>query len=239
MTRLILALLFGLVTTPAWAAVTFDAVITDTGTIQTSASLTIAADANLVVVVVGGRDEDGNAETPSSVTVGGQAATLITGCEADRVAAVGINTTLWAKVSPLTGAQTVVADAANNEQMVMTALSFKGAALTNTFGTCVTLATSTAAVDVNTIGSAVGEMGVMGVTLNATATCAPDATAPTSDERSEFANGVNVQQCTYTEAGAATSIDMRADLGTARDLAAVGVSIRAARPGGVAPIFFE
>ena len=233
-----------LLSSPAWSAVTFDTFSTSTEIADDilTHNHTFAATANLAVVIVGIRDGASSPVAVSSVTVGGQAATLVPGC-AINASPTTVRVEMWALVSPPTGVQSVSADASGgggtNDEMAMSVLSFIGAATSNTFGTCVTLGATTAAVDLNSIGSAVGEMGVLGLAANAGPTCSADATSPVSTERTEVTVPANITNCSYTEDGAATSINMLVDLGTSQRVAAVAVSIRAQRTGGAQPIFME
>ena len=226
----------------AIAAVTFDAASSSAGADTTSHSHTIAADANLVVVHVLLRDGGLSPSGAVSVTIGGQAASLISGCDAT----AGANRVqLWGKTAPLTGAQTVAVDASGGtiDYMATGVTSFKGAAQSGTFGTCVTDTTNPGTnVDINAIGSAVGEMGVMGVSDNVgTATsCAPDAATPTSTERFNLHSSSQMSGCGYTEDGASGTIDMRVDISTSTAAAGAAVSIRADTTGRRAgsPILF-
>jgi hypothetical protein len=221
-----LILLIVLLPSWSWGAVTVDTASSSTGTTSTSHSHTIAADANLVIVSVGIRDEDGTPNAISGVTVGGAAATLISGCERTSGSSV-VRVEAWAKYQPATGSQTIaVTGHAETEQLTTGVVSLKGAS--GTFRACTTFSNaSTTNVDVDSIASSTGELGVMALVMNATATCAADATAPVSTEQLEFSHTTNQTQCVYTEDGASSTIDMRADLGTARATVAVGVSVQA------------
>ena len=217
-----------------WADVTYGTASSDTGTTQTSQSHTIAADENAIVIFVGVRDEDGTADAVTSVTVGASSATLIAGC----TATVGIiRVEAWGLLNPPTGAQTIVANGVNSEQMSASALSFKGA---GSFSACVTDTFSGEfAVDTDGISSSATAIAVQGLTFSGTTTCDPDATAPTSTERLDFDDGVNISGCAYTEAGASPTVDIRVDLGAARTGAALGLSILAGGRVAVSPILFQ
>jgi hypothetical protein len=234
----LLYLIVGSLSNAAWGAISFDIASSSTGTTSTSHSHTLAAGANAIIVCVGSRESGGSPVPASAVTVGGEVATKL-----DSQAFGVMNVDLWYKLTPLTGAQTIAATGgAGTDHMVTGAMSFTGVAQTSTFNTVGKVTSATTNLDVDSLASAVGEVGVFCGTIRDTAAdssaASADATAPTSTERFDTRKSVVVSTHGYTEDGAATSINMRVDIVTpSGEAAAVAVSMRAAatrRP--IAPI---
>jgi hypothetical protein len=211
---------------------------------------TVAADCNIVIICVGVWEGTGNVAALTSITYGGSAATFL--AAQTHTAVQAIRTEMWYKLAPATGAQTVaVTGNANTDQLVTGVMSFKGVAQTSTFNTPGTLDHDQASgtnLDIDSLASAVGEMGVMCGTIQQsdpdTITVAADATSPVSVERYEINRSAGTSAPVgygYTEDGAVTSINMRVDESAATNAAAVAVSMRAlvvtARP--VQPIIFQ
>jgi hypothetical protein len=229
-------LLIGLCTllAPIWAqaAITIDAtssVASAPPATTTSHSHPIASDANFVGVCVASRDFGLAVGSVSSVTVGGAAATFVGRAQSGNA---GVSAELWYIVNPATGSQTVaVTNAATNDRTLTTVISLKGVATSPTTGTPVTAGDAGPSVDVNVdgIGSAVGELGLLcGVGRVNTATVAADAAAVVSTEQIEAAHtdATSMVGYIYTEAGASPTIDMRVDLSTSERWGAVGVSVK-------------
>lgn len=241
MLRLLLTLVLTLITTQAWAAhITTDVVnCTQTGTDSTSGDCTVAADAKLALIIVGLRDGGGAVSSVNSVTVEGQAASLISGCAAGTGQ---VRTEIWQLASPPTGAGTTIAVSATGgtiDQMVTGLITLKNTALSNIFGVCGTGAANSANADINSLASSTNDLAVMGVTVNGNRTCAPDATSPVSTEQYDAANGVNMHSCGYTEVGTSPTVDMRVDLSASDNHAEVAVSVRHFSPSGSYPIFLD
>lgn len=231
MRRLFLTLIFCFLTTPTWAAITVDATSTAdaTGT-STTHNHTLAADADAIFICMGQRDFDSAIQPAVSVTVGGENATHVAGAHG---AANTTRADLYYLVNPPTGTQQIIATAdASVNTMATAAISLKGVASTSTLNTAKTNAANSGMdIDVDTLASAVGELGLLcGTVRTNTPTVSPDATAPTSTERVEYASMQSFGQIVfiYTEDGATTSIDMRVDSDTSINWAAAAVSIRAA-----------
>jgi hypothetical protein len=119
--------------------------------------------------------------------------------------------------------------------MVTGVMSFKGVAQASTFnGSGTTAEGDSRNADVDSIASAVGEMGVLcgaaqqgGVDLSV----APDGGAPASTEQFDLrqsAGGASILGFGYTEDGAVTSIAMRVNLSASVNWAAEAVSLRPA-----------
>jgi len=216
---------------PLWAAITVDATsASDSSNNVTTHNHTIAADANAVFICMGQRDLDFVIQPAVSVTVGGVSATFITGAHA------GANSTradLWYLPSPPTGTQSIVATADSSVNRLSTAvISLKGVASSSILNTPKTNAADSGTdIDVDALASAVGELGLLcGTVRTSTPTVSPDATSPVSTEQIEHASVQTFAQIVflYTEAGAASSINMRVDSDTSINWAAAAVSIRAA-----------
>jgi hypothetical protein len=222
---------------PAWSDVSYDTASSSTGVSCTSHSHTFASHANLAIIIASLRDGGGPPSSVSSITVAENNATLIAGCAGSSGNA---RIEMWYHLKHPRGAQTVVVTVGGTiDQMVTGVIFLIGAATSSTFGTCVTSLSSGTNVDVYSISSALGELGVMGLATNAAPTCAPDATAVVSDERYDTANGANIKGCGYTEPGAAGTINIRADLGASNSFAAAGVSVRALRRASGGVILFQ
>ena len=112
------------IASPVWAAITFDVASSSGGTTSTSHSHTVAADANIAIICVSQREQGAAVVAPSSVTIGGEAATSLSSSTS---AAGGQRADLYYKLSPLTGAQTVaVTGGAGTDRMVTGVMTFKG-----------------------------------------------------------------------------------------------------------------
>lgn len=229
MLKRVLAVLLSLsLASPAWAAITFDAASSAEGTTSTSHSHTFAANANIAIICTGIRENGQGAAEASSVTVDGAAATFLSGSGAspDNIIRNGI----WYKLAPTTGTVTVAVTGATGTDFLVTGvMSFIGVAQSSTFNTVGTLAGTGTNVNINSLASAVGEMGVMcGANLSEVFTVAPDPGTPVSVEQFErhHATSTSLTGYGYTEDGAATSINMQADVSSSVNLAAAAVSMR-------------
>ena len=224
-------LIFLLIPIPSWAAITFDA---DSGggfggVPSGSANHTVAADANIAIVCVGTRENGGLAVAPT-VTIGGQAMTHLDGVTNSS----GVSRAdLFYKLSPLTGVQSVeVTGGAGADRVAFATTTWKGVAQTGTFNTVAKIGSSAAGTnaDLDAIPSAVGELVVLcGAARVQTATPSPDATAPVSTERREQPfdlSGTSTMAWAYSEDGAASTVDMRIDLGASEIWAQVAASMR-------------
>ena len=231
--RLVAVLLLGLALLPAplWAAITFDTASGSGGTTSTSHSHTVAVDANIAIVCTAQRESGLAVAQSSSVTIGGQAADgMLVGANNSTN---NVRAELWYKLAPLTGSQTVaVTGGAGTDRMVTTVMTWKGAAQTSTFNTASSLGSTASGtnIDLDGIASALGEMVVLcGSSRVLASTPSPDATAPVSTERIEQAfdsGGTSHMGFGYSEAGAASTIDMRIDLATSETWAVVAASMR-------------
>jgi hypothetical protein len=178
------------------------------------------------------RESGGAVQAATGVTVGGAAATFLSGStNANNV----IRAELWYKLAPATGTVAITTTGhASTDAMVVGTLSFKAVAQTSTFNTAKNAeGSSDANADANTIASAAGEMGVDCLAARygaaSAVTLSADGTAPVSTERYDNAHDAGGGTLTgggYTEDGAATSIDMRVDLSESVQWAAVAVSMR-------------
>jgi len=199
-------------------APSFDTQCTGEGTTSATCDATVASDANIAIVCVAGRDSGGAVQPAVSASVEGQAATFLAGItNAGNV----IRVDLFYKLSPITGANVTASATADsaNEFTIVGMMTFKTVAQTSTFNTEKTAQGVTEnAADINTLASAVGELGVLcGAGRTATGTASivePDPTSPVSTERFDHeytGTDTAVRGWGYTEAGAASSIDMRVD----------------------------
>ena len=191
---------------------------------------TIESDANLVLICLAERDTNASGFTvdTASVTVGGQAATQLIG----QGNGATIRTVMFYRLAPPTGTQSIsVTGDTGNDRLMVAAIAVINAAQTSTFNTAKGAGTTaTTNMDVDTISSAIGELGVMCGSIRTSAiTASADATSPVSTEQVDVAHSdsTSVRIFMYTEAGAATSIDMRVDASGSADWAATAVSIRA------------
>jgi hypothetical protein len=248
MKRLALTLCFLLWANPLLAAITYDADSTGTGSTSTSHSATIAADANMAILCLSYR-EDGGAvgSIATAPTINSQNATFLNGVSVGGVMRVE----MWYFAAPPTGTQTVAGTyPAGTDAAVTGIMTFKGVTTGTTAaifndddGHTASSAGSTNA-DVDSITSAVGEMGVYcGSARTSTTTASADGTAPTSTEQYEQAQasgGGGMIGFGYTEDGAATSINMRVDLSGSVQWTAVGASMLpgASSRRAVAPVLF-
>lgn len=239
--RLIVLLLVLWAPAPLWAAITVDTVSGSGGTTSTSHSHTVAADANLVMACVVEREDGLAVAQATSVTIGGQAMTALP-------SGAGVNSTTrlraewFYRLAPSTGAQTVaVTGGAGTDRMVTTVITLKGAAQSSTFNTPSVLGSTAAGtnVDLNSIASAVGELGLLcGISRVETVTPSPDAATPVSTELIEQpfnSGGTSTLGFIYSEDGASPTIDMRVDLSGNEIWAVSGVSVRAAAAASVVP----
>jgi hypothetical protein len=220
-----------LLASQASAAITFDAASSSEGTTSTTHNATIAADANIAIVCVALRENNaGNPQQSTGVTVGGAAATLLVASNSGASNPGRIE--LWYKLAPSTGTVSVVATGdATTDEMVTGVLTFKGVAQTSTFNTATSALSSagSANMDVDSIASALGEMGVLcGYGRTSTTTASADATSPVSTERYEDNQGATggLVGVGYTEDGAASTINMRVDLSASVQWAAAAVSMK-------------
>jgi hypothetical protein len=230
------------------AAITYDtASSTSANATSTTQNHTFAADANFGTICVMQRDTGGAVGAASGVTVNGDPATPVTSGGLTHSGSV-LRIDMFYYPSPPSGVQEIIATGhANTDAIVTIVKSFKGVNLSDPLNTAKTAQGTSTNADIDTIASAVGELvdGCFNVRTFGT-TIGPDATAPVSTERIEDpqdeagTNGINTAG--YTEDGAATSINMRVDLGASVQWEGVAVSIRAAaeatrRP--IAPMVFQ
>jgi hypothetical protein len=249
MKRFIFSFSLLLCASPAWAAITYDtASSTSADATTTTHDHTVAADANIAIACVAQRDTGGAVGAATGATIGGEAMTLITSGGLTHSGSV-LRLDVFYKLAPLTGTQSVVATGhANTDAIVTGVITLKGAAQTDTFNTTDTAqGTGTDASIIDT-ASAVGELvvGCFNVRTFST-TLTAEGTAPVSTERwkdsEDEAGATNgLVAAGYTEAGAATDIDMRVTLGSSVQWEGIAVSIRAAaeatrRP--IAPMVFQ
>lgn len=187
---------------------------------------TVDSASNAAIVLVCERDTNSSGFTDdAAVTVGGAGATLI-----DRTASPDnlVRALLFRLLAPSTGSTAInVTGDTGSDRLMVSVLDYEGV---QGFSASVT-ASNNASTDVNVDGvaSASGEIGVMGGCARTSAvTVAADATAPVSTERIDAAHtdSVSIRMFVYDEAGAAGSIDLRADLSVTERWAAVGVSLR-------------
>ena len=232
MRRWVAILLIGLILfpVPLLAAVTVDSSAGCGGTNSASCSLTIAADANAVMVCFTQRDTGSAVQPGVSASVGGQAATFLGGAQNS-----GNSTRVefWYKLAPLTGPQTIaVTGDAATDRLAMAAVSLKNVAQTSTFNTKSEIGSTVNGTnaDLDGIASAVGEFVFLcgGARVQGAAP-SPDATAPVSTEIIEQpfdSAGVSTITWAYSEAGASPTVNMRMDLAASDAYALVAASIR-------------
>jgi hypothetical protein len=247
--QILLAFLLCLFASPVYAAITYDTQSSTSvnGGSSTSHSHTVAADANIAVVCLAIRDDGGAVAAATGVTIGGDAMTRLRG---ETHSGNIIRAELWYRLAPLTGSQTVaVTGAVGTDRIVTGVMTFKGVAQSNTWATDADGAVgqgSSTNMDVDSIASALGEMGVFcGASRGLNQTASPDGTAPVVTERVELCadcSGGTLLGYSATEDGAATSINMRVDLTVSATWVAVGASMQAAatstrRP--IAPMVFQ
>jgi hypothetical protein len=221
-------LLFLLLPSYSWAAITLDVASSSGGTTSTSHSHTVAVDANIAIICISQRDQGGAVTAPSAVTIGGENATSLSSSTS---AAIGQRADLYYKLSPLTGAQTVaVTGGAGTDRMVTGVMTFKNVAQTSTFNTASTGTGVNTTAYVDSIASAVGELVVMcGGVRVLTSTPSPEATAPVSTEQFELgfdSGGTTTLGYGYTEAGDSPTINMRVTLSASETWVAVAASMR-------------
>lgn len=248
MKRVALCLCFLLWANPLLAAITYDADSTGVGSTSTSHSATIAADATIAILCLSYRDDGGAvAAIATAPTVNGQDATFVNGVSVGNVMRVE----MWYRSSPTTG--TVAATyPAGTDAAVTGIMTFKGvttgttAAIFNDDDGHTASSTGSTTAYVDSITSAVGEMGVYcGAARTSTTTASAEGTAPVSVEQyeqSQTSGGGGMVGFGYTEDGAATSINMRVTLSASVQWTAVGASMLPAaastrRP--VAPMVFQ
>lgn len=225
---------------PAWAAIIIGTACTAmTGTTSTSGSCTIDADANIAIICVATRENGANAVIPSAVTVGGAAATALSGI---RDASGCFRTDLFYKLSPATGSQTVaVTSGAGTDMTITGVMIFKGVAQTSTFNTPGTFTSPNSAdADIDSLASAVGEMGVLCGGHHDGGAVSADVTTPVSTEQFDTqCPSISWRGWGYTEAGAVSTINMRVTIPAGIESVAVAASMRALvarRP--MSPIIF-
>jgi hypothetical protein len=216
------------------ALITFDAASSAEGTTSTTHNATIDEDANIAIVCLSMRENDGGVQSATGVTVGGEAATFLVASSnpTDNVHRVEI----WYKLAPATGTPQVIATAhASTDSLITGVMSFKGVAQTSTFNTAKTASGApNANADVDNLASAVGEVGVYcGEAAGASGitTVSADGGAPISTSTKRYkdkhSNGRAVG-FGFTEVGAVTSINMRVNLSASVNWAAAAVSLRPA-----------
>ena len=230
---LIVLLVLMFVPAHSWAAITFDASTTMEGLTTTSGNATIAADANVALICLAQRDTNSSGITANtaSVTVGGEAATQLSGVCSDSCGALAVRAVWFYKLAPATGTVAIAATSDTGTDRIVTGVvSYKGVAQTSTFNTPGTnSSTSSAAMDVDSLASAIGELGVLcGAISGSGTTPSADATVPVSTERVDTAhtNATSVRVTTYEEAGDTSTINMRVDLSASVRWAAVAASMR-------------
>jgi hypothetical protein len=231
--RLILTLSLILLASPVWAAITLGTTSTAESTVpfvSTSHNHSMASDDNFVLVCLAERDTNASGMTAGSatVTVGGVSATLIGATQSPTNI---LRAAMFYLLSPPTG--TVIVNVTGDtgaDRMIVSVLSLKGVAQSSTFDTYGGNSSSGSAnADINSLPSAVGELGVMcGAVRTSASTPSPDATSPVSVEQIDIAHtdATSVRGFVYTEDGAAPSLDMRVDLSASEHWAAGAISIR-------------
>lgn len=216
-----------LISSTAHAEIAIDTTSSGEGTISTSHSHTFAA-GSIAIICPGMRAPDGTVAAVSSVTVDGSNATLITA--QNEVGTAAMRVEMWYHLSPGTGSKTVaVTYNASTTRALTQVISLTGVAASSVFGAASTAQASNSNVDINSIASAVGELGIAcGVARTNTTTASADATSPVSTEELETSHtgASSFTSYLYSEAGAATSINMLIDLSVASQHAAIGVSVR-------------
>jgi hypothetical protein len=247
----LLAFLFLLfLASPSWAAITFDQACTFQGTssISGDCSNSVAADANIAIVCLAVRDHGGAVQANTAVSVEGAAATNIAGASVTTSNSV-IRVEMWRLLAPTTGANITlsVTGHASTDLLVAGLMTFKGVSQSSPFngtGTTASATTGTNA-DVNSIASAVGELGVYcgSFRSDSVQAGAADGTAPVSTERFDLRHSGNaLTGVGYTEDGAVTSINMRVDMAESHEWAASAISMMPAADAtrrAVAPILFQ
>ncbi len=198
--------------------------------------------AHTIAIVVRCIRETGGAVAADTAvpTLGGNNMTQITGVTNSGNV---VRAEMYYYLSPGSGSQSIVSfPAATTDRNQTTVLEYTGVAHTSTFGTPVTAQGSTVDINVDSISSAVGELGILGAclrrsTVSPPSTVSADAATPVSTERVDVAHSQTTSTtiAAYEEAGAATSIDMRIDSNDAVQYAAIGVSMRAAADATVRP----
>lgn len=227
---------------PAFAAIVEDHVsCCGEGTTSATFNATVSSGASIAVACVFERDSGGAVAAPSGVTINGEAMTLVTG--ASHAQGGVMHASMWYKLSPASGTPEVIATAgAGTDFTVVGVISFTGVAQTDTWNTATTVGSIATNIDLDSLASAVGEVGVMcgSVRENTgeTVTASADATAPVSLERYDYPHTTDISGTAfaYTEAGAVTSINMRVDISLSRQFAAVGASMRAAADTSTGPL---
>lgn len=239
MRRVVLSLIFCLLTTPVWAAITIDGTpsfgggINGTGDPDVSFSHTSTAP-TLALACIAERATGSNMGAgPASVTYGGNAMTLVPG--ATQTQGSLMKTSIFYYVSPPSGSQTVAMNAStNSNRYMMSVITLAGTATTSIFNTAGTNgAASGTNLDVDGLASAVGEFAVAcGAQETNSPAFSADATSPVSteqvDEDMTSIDAIGLSHFIYTEDGAATSIDMRVDSTVSQDWSMSAVSIRPA-----------
>ncbi len=126
------AWLLFLLARPAQAQIAHDADsnsgVLSNNTTTISWSHTFTGSNRVAYVGCGARDATANNRTVSAVTVGGASATLIGSHQDNTVPGVPFKMSLWRRIAPATGAQTIAVDMAayNNTRVYCAAVSFTG-----------------------------------------------------------------------------------------------------------------
>lgn len=233
--RYLLCLLLWCWSAPAWSqAITIDNVTSAEAPVGTPGTVTfnshaIAADANAVLIGVCERDTNASGYTvdTATVTVSGVSATQVIG----QGNGASMRSVLFRLLAPATGSPSIVVNGdTGTDRMIVGVISLKNVASSSAFNTAGGVgAVGTTDGDIDGLASAADEFAVMvGCIRTATPTPSPDATAPVSTEQLDVAHtdATSVRVYLYTEAGAASSINMRTDFSVSADWAATAVSIR-------------
>lgn len=157
MRRVLLALLFVLVSAPAWAALAVDAVSSSACGACTSLSWSHTVSGSETVLVIGFSGYDTTPDVVTGVTYNGVAMTLIPSSSGTNG---GHTVAFYGLIAPTTGTNTVVVSASGTmTDLGAGAVSFTGAHQTTPFGTANTATGSSTAPSVN-VSSAADEIVV-------------------------------------------------------------------------------
>lgn len=238
MTR-ILACVFILLVAPAvsWSAIAY----VNSQTYEAEAgsgaggSFTFSSGANRIAFVCRAIRENGGAVAADTAvpTIGGVNTTQV-GTGISNAAGV-MRAELYYLLNPGSGSQTVATTpAASTDRNLTIVIEYTGVHQTTPIGTPTTVQLSVTNLDVDSIASAVND--VVGACLsvrsqNPHTAVTPDATAPVSTEQANTPHSATSSTLTsawYDEAGATTSTNIRVDLDSSAQSAAIGVAIKPA-----------
>lgn len=235
---LLIPLLLLLLPSPLWAAIAYVGQTTAEAESGAAPTLnhTFGSGSNKIAIIVRCLRENGGAVAADTAvpTLGGNNTTQIGSGVTNGNNVVRVE--LYYYLNPPSGSQSIVSSPdATTDRNQTAVLEYTGVAQSSTFGTAVTAQTASTNMDVNSIGSAVNELGILAGCARrgpvADTTASADATSPVSTERIDDPHSGESNTATiiaYEEAGAATSINMRVDLSEAVQWAAMGVSMRPA-----------